>query len=70
MKHFLFLALAFFLFTQVKAQITERERPQEWDNLVNGSRFLDLFEPIPAIGELRKAMVLPIAAEVDWERGP
>ena len=52
MKHFLFLLLAFFLFTQTKAQITERERPQEWDNLIEGGRFLDLFLPIPTIGEL------------------
>lgn len=34
------------------AQITERQRPPEWDNLVYGGRFMDLFLPMPAQGEL------------------
>ncbi|WP_215224872.1 glycoside hydrolase family protein [Echinicola shivajiensis] len=36
------------------AQIQERERPSEWQNLVEGARFLDLFEPIEPVGELVK----------------
>ena len=34
------------------AQITERERPREWDDLVFGGRFMDRFLPIPTRGEL------------------
>lgn len=30
------------------AQITERLRPAEWDNLVEGARFIDRFLPMPA----------------------
>ena len=29
------------------AQVTERERPKEWDNLVTGARYLDRFEAMP-----------------------
>lgn len=50
--HFLFILFALFLTTNAIAQITERERPKEWDNLIEGGRFLDLFRPIPTIGEL------------------
>ncbi|TKG92916.1 hypothetical protein EYV94_18270 [Puteibacter caeruleilacunae] len=32
-------------------QITERERPKEWDNLIEGGRFMDRFMPIPVKGE-------------------
>lgn len=35
------------------AQITERERPQEWEDLAWGGRFLDRFLPIPVTGPLR-----------------
>ena len=31
----------------VQAQITDRERPAEWDNLVPGARFMDRFLPMP-----------------------
>lgn len=51
-RHFLFILFALFFTTNTIAQITERERPKEWDNLVEGGRFLDLFMPIPTIGEL------------------
>ena len=33
--------------TYVQAQITDRERPVEWDNLVPGARFMDRFLPMP-----------------------
>jgi len=35
------------------AQDIERERPKEWENLVKGGAFIDRFEPIPVLGELR-----------------
>lgn len=39
-------------FLNMFSQITERERPEEWDNLVNGGRFMDRFLPIPPMGPL------------------
>ncbi len=36
------------------AQITQREHPAEWVNLVEGARFLDRFQPIPPVGKLSK----------------
>lgn len=46
------LAMAFLLFVcqgsaSVFSQITERPRPKEWDNLVEGARFIDRFLPMP-----------------------
>ncbi|HUH47101.1 MAG TPA: glycoside hydrolase family protein, partial [Arenibacter sp.] len=38
----------------LSAQITERPRPVEWDHLVQGGRFIDLFLPIEPIGPLTK----------------
>ena len=55
MKYILFALFGLFIVTQSFAQITERERPKEWDNLVAGGRFLDRFAPIPAIGKLQTA---------------
>lgn len=40
------------LSTLVLAQITERERPPEWQNLVYGGRFMDRFLPMPVQGTL------------------
>lgn len=34
-------------FTAASAQITERERPVEWQQLVKGARFMDRFLPMP-----------------------
>lgn len=34
------------------AQITERDRPAEWNDLVYGGRFMDRFLPIPTMGPL------------------
>ena len=34
------------------AQIQEREKPAEWINLVPGGKFIDLFQPIPKVGQL------------------
>lgn len=42
--------VTFFIFTTGLAQITDRARLTEWDDLVEGGRFMDLFLPIPTIG--------------------
>ncbi len=55
MKKFLLAGIWFlFLFTGFysNGQIAERERPAEWNNLIFGGRFMDLFLPIPVNGEL------------------
>ena len=36
----------------VQAQVEERPRPEEWADLVEGGKFMDLFRPIPLIGGL------------------
>ena len=33
--------------TMVMGQITERERPASWSQLVKGGRFADRFQPMP-----------------------
>jgi len=49
----LLLLIAFFAFSSVtNAQITERPRPAEWNNLVYGGRFMDRFLPMPNLGKL------------------
>ena len=45
--------LLFFIFTNLStAQVAERKRPAEWDNLVEGGRFMDRFLPMPVKGPL------------------
>ncbi|MDR0845400.1 MAG: hypothetical protein LBN71_09265, partial [Tannerella sp.] len=39
--------------TNLSSQITERPRPAEWSQLVDGGRFIDRFLPMPA-GTLSK----------------
>ncbi len=55
MKRSIF-TIAFLLFITysitMKAQVTERPRPAEWNNLIFGGRFMDRFLPMPAVGEL------------------
>lgn len=46
MKKILFLSFILCLSSISFAQIVERSRPQEWDNLVLGSRFIDRFLPM------------------------
>lgn len=47
-KNILVLFLAgLFSAMHIFSQITERPRPQEWDNLVPGARFVDRFLPMP-----------------------
>ena len=36
------------------SQTTERPRPAEWANLVNGGRFMDRFLPMPNLGKLTR----------------
>lgn len=47
MKKLLCLIGAGILCTALHAQITERERPAEWKQLVKGARFMDRFLPMP-----------------------
>ncbi|MGQ1911511.1 glycoside hydrolase family protein [Marinifilum sp. RC60d5] len=44
--------LGFFAASISNAQDVERERPKEWDGLVEGGMFMDRFLPIPTIGKL------------------
>lgn len=46
-KLFFLIAASFFLTSVDDAQITERERPAEWQHLVKGARFMDRFLPMP-----------------------
>lgn len=45
----------FFWSTIGYGQAEDRKRPEEWKNLVKGGKFIDLFEPIPPIGQLTSA---------------
>ena len=47
----LLVCYALFVFA-ASAQSTDRERPKEWDELVQGGRFMDRFLPMPVQGEL------------------
>ena len=47
MKKLLTLIGASLLSVSLCAQITERERPAEWKQLVKGGRFMDRFQPMP-----------------------
>ena len=53
-KSFYFLAVFFVLITSSTAQVTKRERPKEWNNLIEGGRFMDLFLPIPVMDSLTR----------------
>ena len=46
MKKNIILAIALFAGTYVNAQVTERQRPAEWSQLVEGARFMDRFLPM------------------------
>jgi hypothetical protein len=53
MKSYISSALLFYLvITGSQAQITERERPAEWEGLAYGGRFMDRFLPMPVQGPL------------------
>lgn len=43
---FKILIVALFLCNVGISQITDRERPEEWDQLINGARFMDRFLPM------------------------
>ncbi|MGQ7870744.1 glycoside hydrolase family protein [Sunxiuqinia sp. sy24] len=48
----LLVAFSFLAQLQAIAQDIERQRPEEWNNLIIGGRFMDRFQPIPPIGKL------------------
>ena len=47
-----FLLPLVMLAMQMNAQITKRERPKQWETLIPGGRFMDLFQPIPTMATL------------------
>ena len=47
MKKLLLGLITFGLCASVQAQVTERPRPVEWEQLVPGARFMDRFLPMP-----------------------
>ncbi len=47
MRKLLFLMGLSLLCVSLPAQVTERERPAEWDQLVRGGRYMDRFMPMP-----------------------
>ena len=49
---FFSIALLLIFSTLSVAQITERERPVGWDQLIEGGRFMDRFEPMHVQGSL------------------
>lgn len=54
-KVFIICLFIFFNSTaNIYSQIVEREIPKEWDGLIEGGRFMDLFLPIPIQGSLTK----------------
>lgn len=47
MRKIIVTIISFLIFsTYVSAQVTERERPKEWNKLVEGTRFMDRFLPM------------------------
>ncbi len=52
MKKIVFIVFCILIFSSFEgiAQITERERPSEWNDLVFGARFMDRFLPMPDLG--------------------
>lgn len=48
------LILALLIMLNVNAQITERTRPSEWNDLIQGGRFMDLFLPMTPVGKLTR----------------
>lgn len=47
MKKLLFFLALSFVGATLHAQVTDRERPAEWDHLIHGARFMDRFLPMP-----------------------
>ena len=47
MKKLLSLLALSFVGVTLHAQVTDRERPAEWDHLIHGARFMDRFLPMP-----------------------
>lgn len=51
---FFILLIHFALINNIVSQVTVRERPAEWNNIVFGGRFMDRFLPMPDIGVLTR----------------
>ncbi len=51
-NYFSLLLILCVIGVSASAQVTERLRPAEWDNLVHGGRFVDRILPMPLTGEL------------------
>ena len=51
-KGMLIALVLFSVITNSFGQVEERQRPEEWKNLVKGGKFIDLFQRIPPIGTL------------------
>lgn len=48
MRKIMYSTLTFLcISSMISAQVTERERPASWDQLVEGGRFADRFLPMP-----------------------
>ncbi|NQU87207.1 MAG: hypothetical protein HQ541_15740 [Mariniphaga sp.] len=53
LKILVYILTSFFCVVTISnAQITDRPRPAEWENLVYGGRFMDRFLPMPELGKL------------------
>lgn len=52
LKTLILLVACFTCTLSLNAQTKERARPAEWNNLVFGGRFMDLFLPMPLMGKL------------------
>lgn len=44
----------------INAQIVERPRPEEWNQLIDGARFMDRFLPMPDGKGRKESGVLPM----------
>ena len=51
-NYFCILLILSIVGVSVNAQISERQRPAEWDKLVHGGRFMDRILPMPVNGKL------------------
>ncbi len=51
-KHWIFLLILSVTLTEGYSQITERSRPEKWNDLILGGRFMDRFLPMPVQGPL------------------
>lgn len=53
LKYLFYTLLSLIIVAEINAQDIERKRPVEWENLLNGGRFMDRFLTIPVKGDLK-----------------